>query len=104
MMFLASVAAAMMVQASAADRNAFAGCLKSATASAKAAKVGVDDFKAYAHKTCAEAETNLKSKLSAFNVKNGMSRNAAAADAQLQLEDYLFTAEDNYRYSVEDPG
>jgi hypothetical protein len=103
-MFILSLAAALMVQASAADRNAYAGCLKNATVSAKAANVAIDDFKAYANKTCAEAESALKSKLAAFNVKNGMSRNAAAADAQLQLDDYLFTAEDNYRYSVEDPG
>jgi hypothetical protein len=101
-MFVPILAAAMMLQASAADRNAFVACLKGATVSAKAAKVGIGDFKAYAHKTCADAETNLKSKLTAFNVKNGMSRNAAASDAQLQLEDYLFTAEDNYRYSAED--
>jgi hypothetical protein len=103
LMLVQIFAALLMVQASAADRRAYATCLKNAAVSAKAANVTVDGFKAYAHKACAQVESDLKSKLAAFNVRNGMGRKAAADDAQLQLDDYLFTAEDNYRYSIEDP-
>jgi len=104
-MIATSIAAAlmMMMQAASADRSAYVTCLKDAVVSAKNANVSVDAFKVYAHKTCASVEEGLKSKLVTFNVKNGMSKKAAAEDAQLQLEDYVFTAEDKYRYSVEAP-
>lgn len=100
-MFVA--AAMMMMQASAADRSAYVTCLKNAVVSAKAANITVDGFRDYAHRTCASVETSLKSKLVAFNVKNGMSKKTADEDAQIQLEDYVYTAEDKYRYSVEQP-
>ncbi|CAN5230882.1 hypothetical protein BH24PSE1_BH24PSE1_01230 [soil metagenome] len=102
-MFVTMIAAAMMIQAAAADRSAYVSCLKDAVSSAKAANVGIDGFNAYAHKTCASVEDGFKSKLVSFNVKNGMSRKTASEDAQLQLEDYVFSAEDKYRYSVEEP-
>ncbi|HUG46557.1 MAG TPA: hypothetical protein VMK31_08635 [Sphingomicrobium sp.] len=102
-MLVTILAAAMMMQASAAERNAFVSCLKNAAVSAKAANVTVDGFKDHARKVCGEIENGLKSKLAAFNVKNGMARKAAADDAQLQLDDYLLTAEDRYRYATEEP-
>jgi hypothetical protein len=102
-MLIAFVSMALMLQASAADRSAYGACLKNATVSAKAAKISVDAFKDYARKACAAVEGDLKSKLSNFNVKNGMSKKAAADDAQLQLDDYMFTAEDRYRYSADEP-
>jgi hypothetical protein len=96
-------AALLAMQASAADRDAYSSCLKTAAVSAKTENVTVEGFKAHAQKVCAEIEKDLKSKLAAFNIRNGMGRKAAADDAQLQLDDYLFTAEDNYRYSIGDP-
>lgn len=102
-MLITLLAAAAMMQASASDRSAYSSCLKTATVSARSANVTVDGFKDHAHKMCAQVENDLRSKLAAFNVKNGMSKKAAADDAQLQLDDYLFTAQDNYRFSVEEP-
>ena len=96
-------AAMMMLQAATADRSAYVSCLKDAVASAKSASVGVDGFKVYAHKTCESTESGLKSKLVSFNVKNGMSKKAAAEDAQVQLDDYVYSAEEKYRYSAEAP-
>ena len=97
------IAAAMMVQAGSADRTAYRACLNDAVASAKAANIGVDGFKEYARKTCAAVEGNFKAKLVSFNVKNGMSKKTAAEDAEVQLDDYLYTAEEIYRYSVDTP-
>lgn len=95
------IAAAMVMQAGAADRTAYRTCLNEAVASAKGAKIGVDAFKDYARKTCAAVEGGFKSKLVSFNVKNGMSKKTAAEDAEVQLEDYVYTAEEKYRYSVQ---
>jgi hypothetical protein len=94
------IAAAMVMQAGTdGQRNAFRSCLNDAVRSAKSANIGADGFKDYAHKTCASAEDGLKAKLVAFNVKNGMSKKAAAEDADIQLEDYLYTYEEKYRYA-----
>lgn len=104
MMIATMFAAAMMlVQAGNADRTAYRTCLSDAVTSAKAANIGVDAFKDYAHKTCAAIEQTFKAKLVSFNVKNGMSKKAAAEDAEVQLEDYVYTAEERYRYSVQPP-
>ncbi|MFP5329316.1 MAG: hypothetical protein ACLGHC_04160 [Alphaproteobacteria bacterium] len=101
-MFVTMFAAALLlVQAGNADRTAYVSCLKNAVVSAKSANVGVDAFKDYAHKTCAAIEESFKAKLVAFNLKNGMSKKAAAEDADIQLEDYVYTAEERYRYSLE---
>lgn len=98
------IAAAMTMQGASADaRSAYVTCLKEAVSSAKGAKIGVDAFKDYAHRTCASVEDGLKSKLVSFNVKNGMSRKAAADDAEIQLEDYMYTYEEKYRYDSDPP-
>lgn len=98
------IAAALMVQGDPADsRTAFRTCLNDAVVSAKTANVTVDTFKDYAHKTCAAAESTLKSRLVNFNIKNGMSKKAAAEDADIQLEDYLYTYEEKFRYAAEPP-
>jgi len=96
------IAAAMLLQG-AAERSAYVACLKDAVASAKGAQVAPDGFKDYARRTCAAAEGGFKAKLVSFNVKNGMSKKAAADDAEIQLEDYIYTYEEKYRYSAEAP-
>ena len=98
------IAAAMAMQGGSGDpRAAYRTCLNEAVASAKSANVGIDGFKDYAHRTCATVGDGFKSKLVSFNVKNGMSKKAASEDAELQLEDYVYTAEERYRYSVQPP-
>jgi len=102
-MIAAMIAAAMVMQVGAADRSAYVSCLKDAVANAKGASVTADGFKDYAHKTCASVADGFRAKLVSFNVKNGMSKKAAADDAQVQLDDYVYSAEERYRYSVEPP-
>ena len=82
-------------------RQDYITCLKNAVASAKTSNVGVDGFKDYAQKTCATVEGGFKARLVTFNVKNGMSKKAAADDAQIQLEDYMYTYEEKYRYGAQ---
>src|SRR5688500_12913328 len=96
-------AAAIFAGASGEPRQAYAACLKDAVANAKIAKVAPDGFKAYAQQSCASAEESFKASLAAFNVKNGMGRKSAMEDAQVQIDDYVFTAEDRYRFSLQPP-
>ncbi|HEU5482987.1 MAG TPA: hypothetical protein VFU80_07860 [Sphingomicrobium sp.] len=100
---IVTVLAAMMAMQAGADgpRNAYRSCLNNAVSSAKTANVTADGFKDYAHKTCASAADGLKSKLVAFNVKNGMSKKAAADDADIQLDDYLYSYEEKFRYAAQ---
>lgn len=103
-MFVTFIAAMLVMQGDPADsRTAFRNCLSDAVSSAQSAKITVDSFKDYAHKTCAAAESGLKAKLVSFNVKNGMSKKAAADDAEIQLDDYLYTYEEKYRYAAQPP-
>ncbi len=100
----AAAALTMMATAASADaRQDYVSCLNGAVGTAKTANVRADGFKDYAHKTCAAVEDGFKAKLVSFNVKNGMSKTAAAKDADLQLDDYLYTYEEKYRYSAEPP-
>ena len=100
MMITIVIAAAMVMQGGSADpRSAYVACLKNAVNSAKTSNVGVDGFKDYVRTTCASVEDGFKSKLVSFNVKNGMSKKAAADDAQIQLEDYVYTYEEKYRFA-----
>ena len=96
-------AAALFAGVSAEPRQAYSACLKDAVANAKIANVTADGFKAYAQQTCASAEGSFKASLSAFNVKNGMSKKSAGEDAQVQIDDYLYSAEDRYRGSLAPP-
>jgi len=96
------VAVALAMQGGSGDpRKDYVSCLNDAVAKAKSASVGPDGFKDYASKTCALVEDALRAKLVAFDVKNGMSKKASAEDAQVQLDDYLYTAEERYKYSID---
>jgi hypothetical protein len=43
---------------------------------------------------------SLKEALVAFRLKNGMSRKAAADDAQMTIDDYVSTPVDNYKFAA----
>ena len=71
----------------AAPTEAFRGCLKEATAKAKAEKVGGDAIEAYLRSACTVQMQSLKTAVVAFRVKNGMARKAAADDAEMTVDD-----------------
>ena len=82
----------------AAPTEAFRGCLKEATAKAKAEKVGGDAIEAYLRSACTVQMQSLKTAVVAFRVKNGMARKAAADDAEMTVDDYVATPVDNYKF------
>jgi len=81
-----------------APTTAFRGCLKEAAAKATAEKVPADAIEAYLRNACTVQMQSLKSAVIAFRMKNGMSRKAAAADADMTAEDYVATPVDNYKF------
>lgn len=77
-------------------RKNFGACLSSALDAAMAQKIAVPDYGGFVLKTCqAHAET-LKSGLTGFDVKNGIKRAQATADAQAQIDDYFAMAAERY--------
>jgi hypothetical protein len=82
----------------AAPTNAFRGCLREAAAKATTEKVGADAIEDYLRNACTVQMGTLKSAVVSFRVKNGMSRKAASADAEMTVEDYLATPADNYKF------
>jgi|GEM_PF-7076226 len=91
------VAGLAMLQASiATPRQDYTDCLKRAGLQAAAQQVAPDQYSAFASQQCAAQAASFKSALVAFDVKNGVKRAQAAADAQLQLDDYLAMSAEKY--------
>ena len=81
-----------------APTDAFRGCLREAATKAKSDKVAADGIEAYLKNACTAQMGSLKDVLVAFRMKNGMSRKAAAADADMTVDDYVATPADNYKF------
>ena len=81
-----------------APTNAFRGCLREAAAKAKTEKVTGDAIEAYLRNACTGPMGSLKGALIEFRLKNGMTRKAAASDAEMTVDDYVSTPADNYKF------
>lgn len=81
-----------------APTEAFRGCLREATAKAKNEKVAGDAIETYLRNACTVQMGGLKDALIAFRIKNGMTKKAAADDAEMTVEDYVATPADNYKF------
>ena len=90
-----------MQAAIAAPTTAFRGCLRDAAAKAKTEKVTGDGIEAYLRNACSAKMNTLKSVLIDFRLKNGMSRKAAASDADMTVDDYIATPVDNYKFMAD---
>ena len=77
-------------------RKNFGACLSSALDAAMAQKIAVPDYGAFVLKTCQAQADSLKTGLTGFDVKNGIKRAQATADAQAQIDDYLAMAAERY--------
>lgn len=77
-------------------RKNFSACLKSASSDAMTQKIDAANFAAFASAACAAQAASLRDGLIAFDVKNGIKRAQAAADAQVQIDDYLAMSGENY--------
>ena len=91
-----------MLQASInAPTTAFRGCLKEAATKATNEKVAADGIEAYLRNTCSASMGGLKSAVVAFRTKNGMAKKAAAADADMTVDDYVATWVEKYQFMAE---
>lgn len=82
----------------AAPTDAFRGCLREAASKAKSEKVPGDGIENYLKTACTAQMGTLKDALVAFRMKNGMTRKAAGADADMTVDDYVATPADNYKF------
>ncbi len=82
----------------AAPTDAFRGCLREAATKAKSEKVPGDGIEDYLKNACTTQMGSLKDALVAFRMKNGMTRKAAGADAEMTVDDYVATPADNYKF------
>lgn len=84
-------------------RKNLGACLSSALDAAMAQKVAVPDYGAFVLKTCGAPANSLKSGLVGFDVKNGIKRSQATADAQAQIDEYFTMAAERYASRVGKP-
>ena len=77
-------------------RKNFSACLKAAYSDALSKKVDVAAYGAFLAAACSAQADGLRGGLIAFDVKNGIKRSQAAADAQAQIDDYLAMSSENY--------
>ena len=77
-------------------RKNLGACLSSAVDAATNQKIAVADYRAFVATTCGAQAANLKSGLIGFDVKNGIKRPQATADAQVQIDDYFAMSADRY--------
>lgn len=83
-----------------APTSAFRGCLHTAVDKAKADKVAGDAIEAYLRTACTTQMSTLKEALIGFRMKNGMTRKAAASDADMTVDDYVSTPVENYKFTM----
>jgi hypothetical protein len=84
----------------AAPTTAFRGCLHDAAAKATSEKVSADTIETYLRNACTVQMGTLKEVLVSFRMKNGMSKKAAADDAEMTIDDYVSTPADNYKFTI----
>jgi hypothetical protein len=75
--------------------------LRDAAVKAKAEKITGDGIEAYLRNACTGQMSTLKDALIAFRLKNGMTRKAAASDAEMTVDDYVATPVDNYKFMAD---
>jgi hypothetical protein len=85
----------------AAPTSEFRGCLREAATKAKGEKVAGDSIEAYLKNACAAQMGTLKDAVIGFRMKNGMSRKAAASDAEMTVDDYVASPADNYKFMAQ---
>jgi hypothetical protein len=95
---IASAIFAAAFQTAAADgaRTALRTCIKQATVEAKGAKVTNDGFTAFVRQKCSAQETSFKSAVWAFDSKNKVSKKQSESDANVQIDDFVTSAEARY--------
>ena len=96
-----SIILAALQASIAAPTETFRDCLKEASTKANSEKVSGDAYEAYARNACSVPMGSLKTAVVAFRMKNGMSRKAAADDAEMTIDDYVGTSVDKYQFMAQ---
>lgn len=84
-------------------RKNFSACLRDAFEAARTQHVAVPDYSVFALKTCDSQANSLMSGLVGFDVKNGIRRTQASADAKAQIDDYLAVSFEKYEATMGKP-
>ena len=84
-----------------APTDAFRGCLRESSAKAEQEKVAAESIETYLRNACTVQMGSLKNAVVAFRTKNGMTKKAAAEDADMTVDDYLATSVDKYQFMAQ---
>ena len=95
----ASVMWAASFQSAAADgaRSTLRTCISQAVTEAKAQNVTADGFSAFVMQKCTAQAATFKSAVWAFDSKNKVTRKQSESDSDLQIEDFVTSAQARYR-------
>ena len=98
-LLLSSVLVLAAVQNAAVNtaRDGLRNCFKEAITQAKADKVAKDGFQPFARTHCATQASKFTAAVWSFDAKNKVSKKQSNADAELQIEDFLFTADEKFQ-------
>ncbi len=77
-------------------RDGLRNCFKEAATKAKADKMAKEAFEPFARSQCAAQATKFTDAVRAFDSKNKLSKKQSNADAELQIEDFLFVATEKF--------
>jgi hypothetical protein len=83
-----------------APRDAFQSCLKVAVDKAQSQKVDGDGYEAFVRTTCGTQMNSFKSAVTAFDMKNKMSRKDSSDDAEAMVADFVTGSANHYRYVI----
>jgi hypothetical protein len=97
---LSAITLSMLQASVAAPTQSFRSCLREAATKATSEKVSGDNIEAYLRNACTTQMSTLRDALIAFRLKNGMTKKAASADADMTVDDYVSTPADNYKFLV----
>ena len=95
---LSAITLSMLQASVAAPTQSFRSCLREAATKATSEKVSGDNIEAYLRNACTAQMSTLRDALIAFRLKNGMTKKAASADAEMTVDDYVSTPADNYKF------
>lgn len=78
-------------------RDGLRNCFKEAINQAKTDKVAKEAFQPFARTRCAAQASSFTAAIWAFDAKNKVSKKTSNADAELQIEDFLVTADEKFQ-------
>lgn len=91
------IAALMQSAAINGQRDKYLSCLDAAFETAKTQKMPAEALDAHLRQTCTAVEASFEAALIGFDVKNKVPRKQAAADAQVQVDDFVISLVERYR-------